>query len=171
MLDNETTAQTAAEAFARYRDAFEAKFVRGADDECWPWTAQKRSHGYGGFRMGRVQLAHVAAVLLDGRKIPAGMVVDHECRNRLCVNPAHLRVVTKAQNTLENSAGVASRNAAKTHCIHGHELSGNNLIRRDRKRECRACLNVRVSRYHKRLRLADGMVECLSRVPSESAHG
>ena len=162
----ETAATTATEAFALYREAFEAKFVRGADNECWVWTAHKRSHGYGGFRMGEVQLAHVAAVLLDGRTVPVGMVVDHTCRNRLCVNPAHLRVVTKRQNTLENSNSVAACNAAKTHCVHGHELSGHNLILSDRRRECRACFNARVRRYRKSSRLADGMVACLARVPT-----
>ena len=152
---------TAAEAFARYEQAFNAKVDRRAANDCWPWTAQVRKGGYGGFRMGRRQLAHHAAVILDGRNIPEGMVVDHTCRNRLCVNPSHLRVVDVRTNTIENSAAPAAINAAKTHCVHGHALSGENLISRKRGgRDCRACLRARQAKSWKRL--ADGMVDALN---------
>lgn len=153
-------AATAAEAFDRY---FSKVDMRSADD-CWLWTAQVRKGGYGGFRLGRYQFAHQAAIIFDGREIPQGMVVDHICRNRLCVNPRHLRVVTVQQNSTENSVAIAAVNAAKTHCLHGHALSGRNLIvRKSGGRDCRKCLNTRQKRYAVK-RLADGMIECLARV-------
>lgn len=161
-------ALTAAEAFDRYRARFNTKYLRLGENDCWAWQAQIDNHGYGRFRIRKlgIQLAHVAALVLVGRKIPRGEVVDHKCRNRICVNPNHLRVVTFRQNTLENSHGAAANNAAKTQCIHGHPFSGHNLIQVGKRRQCRACLNQRVSVYHKAKRLADGMVECLARVPS-----
>lgn len=156
------TVQTASEAFDRYSAKVD---VRGPA-ECWPWKAQVRKGGYGGFRFGRYQLAHHAALVFAGREIPTGMVVDHTCRNRLCVNPSHLRVVTVRQNSVENSVAIAAINAAKTHCIHGHALTNGNLIRRKTGgRDCRKCLNARQKKLTVK-RLADGMVECLARVPA-----
>lgn len=154
---------TATDYAKAYSEAFDSKRRVDATTGCHVWTAQVRKGGYGGFRMGRYQLAHHAAVVLDGRIIPEGMVVDHTCRNRLCVNPAHLRVVTPRVNTLENSDALAAINARKTHCIHGHALAGANLIVRTRGgRDCRTCLRSRQARSRKRL--ADGMTAALSRV-------
>lgn len=70
---------------------------------CWNWTASTRN-GYGqisvGGRKGRIAGAHrVAYELLIG-PIPDGLVIDHLCRNTLCVNPDHLEPVTVRENAL-----------------------------------------------------------------------
>ena len=155
--------QTATEAYGR---RFWPRVNIGSDSECWPWIGNKDRDGYGRFRMRAhgIQRAHRAVFALRGEKIAQGLVVDHICHNRSCVNPAHLRIVTPIQNTLENSIGVAAVNALKNTCVNGHELMGHNLILRKKRRQCRTCQNARVSRYKKSKRLADGMVECLKRV-------
>lgn len=72
--------------------------------------------------------------------IPEGLVIDHLCRNRACVNLEHLEVVTGRENCLRG-IGPTAINALKTHCSrHGHPLSGANLILHpDGRRECREC--------------------------------
>ncbi len=55
--------------------------------------------------------------------IPAGMVMDHKCRNRACCNVDHLRVVTRKINSTENVVGAAWQLfKARTHCKKGHPL-------------------------------------------------
>jgi hypothetical protein len=123
---------------------FWAKVNKGGADECWPWTGAKNPDGYGRFAaVGRVLFsAHRVSYELAGRRIPSGMVVDHICRNRGCVNPAHLRAITHGRNIFENSEALAALNARKTHCPQGHPYSGDNLVLRlDRRRGCRLCRN------------------------------
>jgi hypothetical protein len=89
------------------------------------------------------------ALLLGGLALPDGMVVDHTCRNRKCVNPNHLRLVSNRTNLIENSEAIAAKNRAKTHCSHGHSLAGENVfLRADGGRGCRACR----AEYHRRRR-------------------
>jgi len=132
----------------KVRQVFGQRVNRGSDTDCWPWIAGM-SHGYGKmvFR-GRQIEAHRIAVILDGRSIPDGMFVDHTCMNRACVNPAHLRVVDPATNTLENSNSAAALNAAKTHCKRGHAFDEKNtgLYRNGQKvgRSCRTCSRERM---------------------------
>ena len=67
--------------------------------ECWDWTASIRRNGYGQINVaGRNMSAHRLAWEIANGPIPSGLLVDHICRNRACVNPAHLRLATKKQN-------------------------------------------------------------------------
>lgn len=71
--------------------------------------------------------------------IPAGLHLDHLCRNRACVNPEHCEPVTCREN-VRRGEGIAAKHMAKTHCIQGHELSVSNLYRtRKGHRVCRTC--------------------------------
>lgn len=123
---------------------------------CWLWMGRVGSRGYGtmfwgvrGDRGGRC--AHRIALLISGTEIPAGMVVDHVCRNKLCVSPAHLRVVTQRINSIENSISPAAINHRKTRCARGHEYSPDNTyIRPDGARSCRTCLRENHRRFHAR---------------------
>lgn len=96
------------------KDRFWAKV--DSTGECWIWTASTDNHGYGQINIKtdgswRPQKAHRVSLILDGVEIPAGFDVDHICRNRLCVRPSHLRVVTRKQN-MENAFGVAGRHGS-----------------------------------------------------------
>lgn len=89
---------------------------------CWLWT-RFTHRGYGRFGIGktRADRAHKVAWRLLRGVIPAGLQLDHLCRIRRCVNPAHLEPVSRRENILRGESPSA-RNARKTHCPQGHKL-------------------------------------------------
>ena len=84
--------------------------------------------------------------------IPEYLTLDHLCRVRNCVNPAHLEPVTSAENILRGMSSPA-QNARKTECLNGHAFTvENTLINVIGARVCRTCtrLNMRETRRAKR---------------------
>jgi hypothetical protein len=110
---------------------------------CWMWLGCKTNHGYGKFSLGRRWvLAHRFAFELFRSEIPFGLTLDHLCRNSSCVNPFHVQPVDQRTNVLRGM-GLASLNAKKTHCKHGHEFTvENTFVGANRKRRCRKCWSV-----------------------------
>lgn len=85
-------------------DVFESRIKKTAT--CWLWTGTKNDYGYGIFLLpGEVSVrAHrYAYEFFTGEKIPFGKIIMHICDNPPCVNPAHLRVGTKAENNADTS--------------------------------------------------------------------
>lgn len=69
---------------------------------CWLWQSSKYQNGYGWLKVfGKVVSAHRFSYELHRGKIPDGMEILHSCDVRCCVNPAHLRVGTHAENMAE----------------------------------------------------------------------
>ena len=122
---------------------------------CVLWMSA-RNRGYGLFWLaGRSSYAHRVAWLLSGQDLPVDRELDHLCRVRCCVNPAHLRVVTQAENRhAPGSQAFAAINRRKTHCDRGHTLAGKNLYVYRNGRHCRSCIRIRIRAYKARLREA-----------------
>lgn len=135
------------------RERFWPKVDRRGPDECWPWLAAHDIHGYGKIDVdGRSTGAHRFAYQLAVGPVPAGLTLDHLCRNRPCCNPAHLEPVTNRENVLRGE-GLTAHLARQTHCHRGHEFTAENTIRRTRPsggRACRECrrINERARRAH-----------------------
>ena len=80
------------------RARFWAK-AQPADTGCWEWSGALNSKGYGLFMLeGSAKLAHRVAWEACEGPIPAEMTIDHLCFNRVCVNPAHMEVVSRSEN-------------------------------------------------------------------------
>ena len=106
--------------------------------DCWEWQGAL-AHGYGRIKNGETTLA-VHRIIYEALIgiIPSGLVLDHLCRNRKCVNPTHLELVSIGENVLRG-IGISAMNAKKTHCIKGHEFTEDNIYSKRGKRECRQC--------------------------------
>jgi hypothetical protein len=128
-----------------------------AGEGCWPWQGSTfKSSGYGQIhvrlRAGKWSstVAHRVAYEIYRGPIPDGSVLDHLCRNRSCVNPAHLEAVDDRTNILRGT-GFAARHARKTHCPASHPYSPENTYLDSRGlRHCRACFRDRYLAKKKR---------------------
>lgn len=113
-------------------------------ETCWLWTGGLTDTGYGQFfPSGRRQVrAHRFAYELLVGPVPEGLFLDHVkargCRNRHCVNPAHLEPVTNRVNVLRGE-GPTAVNALKSHCHRGHPYDADTYITPQGWRRCRIC--------------------------------
>lgn len=123
-----------------------SKITIDLDTECWIWNACLDKDGYGCFRFSHEQgqlswgKAYKFAYEYYVGIVPKDKQLDHTCRNRKCVNPRHLDVVTLVQNIMRGES-FSAINARKTHCIHDHPLNGDNLYIQPSTgyRYCREC--------------------------------
>lgn len=122
---------------------------------CWLWTgAVTGGGGYGHFRRDGVSsVAHRTTYELLVGPIPVGLELDHLCRVRRCVNPAHLEPVTHLENVRRGLGGQQPR---RSHCIRGHEFTPDNTYVKPStgKRSCRACRRIHRDEYEARRRAA-----------------
>ncbi len=110
--------------------------IRVVPDSCWSWQGDRYDNGYGRFSLDDVEwLAHRLAYACMVGPIPYALTIDHLCNNRLCVNPDHLAIATRADNTRRGDGS-----PRPTRCPQGHEYTSDNTrVNADGYRQCRAC--------------------------------
>lgn len=137
-------------------ESFWRNVARASDAECWAWTGRTIRTGYGlflwtanGKRTGTT--AHRYAFQLMHGALPKDVDLDHLCRNRACVNPAHLDPVSHTENVRRGRSGAFNRE--KTHCVRGHAYSPENTRRNSKGgRVCRKCSAIHTVNWKRRKR-------------------
>jgi hypothetical protein len=118
---------------------------------CWQWIGYIHKSGYGRVRaFGKKTSPHKVAYEVFVGPIQKGIELDHLCRNRACINPAHLEPVSKKENILRGIS-FSAVNSRKTHCQNGHEFNEENTYKSHGRRQCRKCNLSAVMRYQKRI--------------------
>lgn len=110
---------------------------------CWLWKGTLRKDGYGVlcYKYKR-HFVHRLSLEINNTKLIKDLEIDHLCRVRNCVNPAHLEQVTIKENNLRG-IGLAAQNARKNYCKRGHEFTKENTYLYKSSRTCRICQNNR----------------------------
>jgi nitrate/TMAO reductase-like tetraheme cytochrome c subunit len=117
-------------------------------DTCWNWFGSTNEKGYGLFRFnGKTSKAHRVSYILANGSIDPHLVIDHLCKNKKCVNPDHLDLVTQKENVIRGLAGkVNNPQSIKTHCPNGHEYS---RIDKNGYRLCGKCRSIQTMKSRK----------------------
>lgn len=129
-------------------DRFWSKVAVAGKDECWLWTASIKGNGEGQLWMGtRNRAAYLVSWIIHYGDIPETQCVLHKCDNRACVNPNHLFLGTKRDNSEDMVEKGRQWKQPVTHCPQGHPYDDANTRLYRGRRYCRIC------RYEAKLRL------------------
>lgn len=137
-------------------ERFWEKVNKDAPSGCWEWMGTKNDLGYGVFFVKKGhsgKRAHRIAFELVKGAIPAGLELDHLCRNPSCVDPTHLEPVTHRVNILRG-AGHIPQQIYRTHCPKGHPYDEANTIRSGGHRYCKTCKRAADARLRRKKREA-----------------
>jgi len=123
------------------KDRFFDRISPEPNSGCWLWTGATNLNGYGCFSPSQKRnssvYAHRFSYEMHVGPIAEGMVIDHLCRVRCCVNPAHMEIVTRGENVRRGIAPAHVARRAGT-CERGHPLAKDNVIGRQKPR-CKTC--------------------------------
>jgi hypothetical protein len=117
---------------------------------CWLWTGARTTGGYGLLKVdGRPEYVHRLSYEHHVGPIPDGLQLDHLCRVRCCVNPAHLEPVTGTENIRRGEP------ATRTHCPRGHDKLVH--MRRDSRGKpyCLVCARAKSARQRQAVAKGD----------------
>lgn len=159
------------------RDRWLTRFWSRVDkaEGCWLWRGARLLNGYGQTLLNkRHQYVHRVSYALAKGPIPHGLHLDHLCRTKLCVNPAHLEAVTPRVNIIRG-VGFSAVNAAKDRCVHGHPFDEANTYVQPSTgyRHCRTCMraydDARRDRHNAQKRASRARKRELQRRTTEAA--
>jgi hypothetical protein len=143
-------------------ERFDQRWVPEPTTGCHLWIGPVDKDGYGKFNENRRAVrAHRFAYEQRRGPIPPGLVLDHVvCDTPSCCNEWHVEPRTVKENTLRGRAPSA-KNAAKTHCKHGHVFdAANTYWSPNRERACRTCFRLRARRTRAEIKAKAGPVLC-----------
>lgn len=133
---------------------------------CWSWVGARQHNGYGRVAVGyTTRPAHRVAYETLVGEIPAGLELDHLCRDPSCINPAHLEPVTHGVNVLRGH-NPSALNAKKEFCKRGHLFDEENTYWWRGTRQCNVCrrLHSRILVDRRRLRRRAAKAEAKKKV-------
>lgn len=121
-------------------------------ETCWEWTGAIAMNGYSKTKLNfKYTSGHRAFFEHYKGPISPGLQIDHLCKNKRCVNPEHLEMVTPRENSARSPGTISTINRHKLECNSGHLLSGDNLyMTPDGRRQCRSCKTAAAHKYNKK---------------------
>ncbi len=125
---------------------------------CWNWTGSVDRYGYGAVffktrRRKRQTGAHKASWIAHRGPVPVHLQLDHLCRNRRCVNPWHLEMVTSGENTRRSPlVGRAATGRPRTGCKRHGRVDGymHTMPNGYTRWVCRTCQKIRMDRWNEK---------------------
>ena len=131
----------------------DSRYHTDPETGCWEWAGTITPAGYGSISVQGVAFgAHRASYTHHVGPIPAGLVLDHLCRNPKCINPAHLEAVTDQEN-VRRGMSPGAKALRRDECLHGHPYPEHARNVQGR-RACRACAANRLNAFRARQREA-----------------
>lgn len=137
---------------------------------CWLWTGYTNRGGYGVIYAGAMVPAHRFAYELLVGPIPDGLVIDHLCRTKACVNPDHLEPVTQGEN-VRRGLGAGSQYQPKSDCVNGHPFTDDNtVIAHNGQQRCLKCRAAEQARRQQRFKATREVMRAARASVAESDH-
>lgn len=144
-------------AFVEAARAHEHEVYHEPNTGCWLWSGCSTKKGYGMIAVPKPNGkpfgtgAHRVFFVAARGAIPDGLTLDHLCMIKLCVNPDHLEIVTRGENT--RRARLGCKEPKPSHCKRGHAYTPETTFAyKDGRWECKTCMAPRRAAWQRAYR-------------------